>query len=243
MENFYSAIITAAGQGKRMGSETKKQYLKIGGHSILAWTLWRFHQIEWFREIILVVPENDKSLVQEEIILKYHFKKVHKIVEGGELRQDSVYAGLSKLDPASDYVFIHDAVRPFVSNKIFEKLRKIVIKTNAVIPGYPSRDTIKRANDSIIIHTEDRKNLWLVQTPQVFQTSLIIRAYKEAQERNFYATDDAALVERMGYPVHLVEGSPYNIKITTPLDLQIAEHLLPYYFPESEKLKQQLKDK
>lgn len=229
--NHITALITAAGKGLRMGRKTNKQFLHIGGQPVLAWTIRAFQRVEWISEIVIVAPENRLDYVKEEIVQQYGFSRVKRIVPGGRERQDSVFAGLQALQASAEWVFIHDGVRPFIQPDLLEQVYYVARRSGAAVVGYPSRDTVKRAREGRILHTEDRREIWLVQTPQVFQFSLIYQAYLHAQKEKFYGTDDAALVERMGKEVSVVEGDYYNIKITTPEDLRIAEFLLSHYFP------------
>lgn len=227
-----SVIIVAGGKGSRFGSQEKKQFILLKGHPILCWTIWRFHQFNWIYEIILVIPKGLHDFVESRIILPYHFDRVRKIVAGGAERQDSVFAGLNAVDPRSQFVCIHDGVRPFVSNKSLSRIYQTVQKYGTAVLGFPSRDTVKRVENNIVTNTEDRSKLWLIQTPQVFKYDLIMAAHKKAIGEKYYATDDARLAERLGIPVHLVKGDYPNMKITNPSDLKIAEYFLPLYFSE-----------
>jgi 2-C-methyl-D-erythritol 4-phosphate cytidylyltransferase len=224
------ALIVAGGKGKRIGTPTNKQFLKIAGHPILCWTLWRFHQIKWINEIILVIPPNKKDYVQEEIIKKYKFELVSQLIPGGKERQESVYKGLQAINSNPEIVFIHDAVRPFVSPDSFERLYETVKNTGNAILGVPSRDTVKEIEESGIIKTRKRDKIWLVQTPQAFRYDIILDAHRQAALDGFEATDDSSLIERLKIPIHLVKGNTFNLKITTKNDLEISEHLVFYYF-------------
>ncbi len=227
-----AVLITAAGHGKRLGGHTPKQFLTVANRPILAWTIQAFHQIDWIRQISLVVPDGWQESAQSEIIDRFNFTKVKQIITGGQERQDSVFAGLQALQSQCNWIIIHDGVRPFIQSSLVKKVYLAAKKFNAAVVGYPSRDTIKQTSDSQVIQTVDRSHLWLVQTPQVFKTSLITKAHQAAQRENFIATDDTQLVERLGKPVHVILGDHYNIKITTREDLEIAKQLLPIYFPE-----------
>lgn len=217
-----SAIVAAGGQGKRMNSSISKQFLKIKGHPILCYTLKIFESLNFIDEIILVIGSNDKKRA-EKTVNYYKFKKV-KIVEGGKERQNSVYNGLRKLSPQTDIVIIHDGVRPFVTKKMILKSIKSAQNFGAVGVAVPVKDTIKVIGaDNLIKDTPKRSNLRAIQTPQVFKYDLIMRAYEKAFEDGFYGTDDTVLVERLGHPVKLIDGSYENIKITTPEDILVAE--------------------
>ena len=225
-----AAIVLAAGQGKRMGTKVQKQFLEIEGRPVLYYSLEAFETSSVIDEVILVVGNGLVDYCQKEIIDKYHFHKVKKIVIGGRERYESVYLGLKALmESAPEYVFIHDGARPFVDNDMLTRAYHEVIKTNACVVGMPSKDTIKVVNESgIVVETPDRKYLWQVQTPQVFAYELIKDAYVEFMENEtINVTDDAMVLETVkGIPVKLVEGSYENIKITTPEDLFVAEAFL-----------------
>ncbi|WP_213951779.1 2-C-methyl-D-erythritol 4-phosphate cytidylyltransferase [Tepidanaerobacter syntrophicus] len=217
------AVIAAGGQGKRMNSNVSKQFLTIKGHPILYYTLNKFEKMKILNEIILVVPPADVKYTKEQIIKKYGFKKT-RIVEGGKERQDSVYNGLKALPKDADIVVIHDGVRPFIPVKIIENSIEAAAEYDAVGVAVPVKDTIKVVDDkSIVKTTPDRKALWAIQTPQTFKYDVIMKAYEKAMEDGFYGTDDTVLVERMGLPVKIIEGSYENIKITTPEDIIFAE--------------------
>ncbi len=223
-------LITAAGRGTRFGGNVNKQFTALAGRPILAWTIEAFHRIGWIENILLVVPEDWLEFVAVDIVDKFRFEKIRKIVAGGKERQDSVYAGLQALEPSCEWVMIHDGVRPFIREKTVRAVIEEAVKSDAAIIGFPSRDTIKRGKDTTVTGTEDRRHLWLVQTPQVFRVSLLKEAYQRAFQDRLLHTDDAGLVEHLGRPVKLVEGDYFNIKITTSEDIRAAERLLPLYF-------------
>ncbi len=218
-----TAIVLAAGQGKRMGTKVQKQYLEIDEKPVLYYSLYAFEQSPLIDEIILVVGENQTEYCKSEIISKYQFQKVRKIVQGGAERYLSVWNGLQEVH--GGYVFIHDGARPFISQEVLERVYKGVQECKACVVGMPVKDTIKIVDSNgVVAETPERSLLWTIQTPQVFEAGLIKKAYcllMEQSKRN--VTDDAMVVEQMlGVPVKLVEGSYENIKITTPEDLQIA---------------------
>ncbi len=230
-----SVVITAAGRGERMGGAINKQFMSLAGRPILAWTVEAFQRLDWVGNIYLVVPEDWLQYTAVDIVDKYGLDRVRKIVSGGIERQDSVFAGLKAIEPGCEWVCIHDGVRPFIRRQFAESVWQFAKIHNTAIPGYPSRDTIKESLDGKIIATRERSVLWLVQTPQIFKYQLIMKAYEAAAASGFYGTDDAGLLERIEEPVYLAPGDYYNIKITTPEDLEIAEHLLPVFFLENEK--------
>ena len=220
-----TAIVLAAGQGKRMGTKVQKQYLEISGKPVLFYSLDVFQKSDMIDDIILVVGENQEEYCREEIIDKFHITKVRKIVKGGAERYHSVWNGLQEV--AEDgYVFIHDGARPFVTEEILSRAYETVQREKACVVGMPVKDTIKIADkEGFAKETPNRSLVWMVQTPQVFETFLIKNAYSLLMEQEIIqVTDDAMVVETMlRKKVKLVEGSYENIKITTPEDLKIAE--------------------
>lgn len=225
-----AAIVLAAGQGKRMGTKVQKQFLEVEGKPVLYYSLETFEASSLIDEVVLVVGNGLVDYCQKEIVDKYHFHKVKRIVIGGKKRYESVYLGLKAfMESAPEYVFIHDGARPFVDNAMLERAYHEVVKTKACVVGMPSKDTIKVVNESgVVVETPDRKYLWQVQTPQVFAYELIKDAYSELMaNETIQVTDDAMVLETVkGIPVKLVEGSYENIKITTPEDLFVAEAFL-----------------
>lgn len=220
-----TAIVLAAGQGKRMGTKVQKQYLEINGKPVLYYSLHVFEQSAVIDDVILVVGENQAEYCQNEIVSKYGFSKVRKIVQGGAERYISVWNGLQGVDD-DGYVFIHDGARPFVDEEILNRAYKDVKKCKACVVGMPVKDTIKLADsEGYVEETPDRSLVWMIQTPQVFESSLVKQAYTLLMEQEcIQVTDDAMVVEQMlGHKVKLTLGSYENIKITTPEDLDIAE--------------------
>lgn len=238
MKKHCTAIVLAAGQGKRMGTSVQKQYIELEGRPVIYYTLKTFQESEIIDDIILIVGKGQISYAQEEIVEKYRFTKVGAIVEGGKERYDSVWQGLKALRTAADglsdslkeaYVFIHDGARLFVDETILQRGYDTVILHRACVAGMPSKDTIKLVDDdTFAVQTPQRKFVWAVQTPQVFEASLIIEAYsKLMREEYINVTDDAMVVEQMmNVPVKLFEGNYKNIKITTPEDLEVAKVFL-----------------
>lgn len=223
-----TAIILAAGSGKRMGTKTQKQYLALEGKPVLYYSLRTFEKAERIDDIILVVGESEISYCQEEIVRRYGFTKVQKVVAGGNERYESVWNALQVCDSA-DYVFIHDGARPFVSEDMIERAYQTVISDRACVIGMPVKDTIKIADEEgYIAETPNRDYVWMIQTPQVFEKELVYTAYAKLMENpRMKVTDDAQVVESMMYEdVRLVYGSYENIKITTPEDLEIAKLFL-----------------
>ena len=220
-----TAIVLAAGQGKRMGTKVQKQYLEIQGKPVLYYSLYAFEQSSIIDDIIFVVGENQAEYCQREIVSKYGIHKVKKIVQGGAERYHSVWNGLQEADDEG-YVFIHDGARPFINEEILKRAYKDVEDCKACVVGMPVKDTIKLADtEGYVRETPERSLVWMIQTPQVFESSLVKKAYGLLMEQeSIQVTDDAMVVEQMlGYKVRLTLGSYENIKITTPEDLDIAE--------------------
>ncbi|MBM3240420.1 2-C-methyl-D-erythritol 4-phosphate cytidylyltransferase [Candidatus Poribacteria bacterium] len=229
-----SAIIPAAGSGARMGSDIKKPYLKIGSKPILAHTLQVFEKSFLMDDIFVVVSAEDIKHCKDEVINPYNFHKVADVLAGGKTRQASVFNGLQRTSDDTDIIIVHDGVRPFITEKIIEASVESAYQWGAAVVAVPVKDTIKVAdNDNFVSSTPDRSQLWAIQTPQVFRREILIKAHLYAQEQNIDATDDAALVEKLGYKVKLVMGSYRNIKITTPEDLVIAEALETRFLREN----------
>ena len=222
-----TAIVLAAGQGTRMGGKTAKQYLLLDGRPVLYYALLAFEK-SMVDEIILVAGEKDLPFCRTEIVEKYGFSKVTRIVAGGKERYHSVYQGL-KAAGGADYVLIHDGARPFVSDDIISRTIEAVKKEKACVVAMPVKDTIKIANeDHYAIETPNRSKVWMIQTPQAFSYDLILHAYEKVlASGDTMITDDAMVLEKAeNIPVKLVQGSYTNIKITTPEDMKIAEIFL-----------------
>ncbi len=225
----YAAIVLAAGSGKRMNSKVHKQYLIIQNRPVLYYSLKAFEDSA-VDEIVLVVGKGEEKFCRKEIVDKYGISKVKAIVEGGKERYHSVFEGLKQTSDA-DYVLIHDGARPFVNQDIIRRCMQEVQKYQACVVGMPVKDTIKIADEEgYAKQTPDRKNVWMIQTPQTFSYALIYEAYEEMLKTEDTAiTDDAMVLERIkGKKSKLIEGSYRNIKITTPEDLLIANVYLQH---------------
>jgi 2-C-methyl-D-erythritol 4-phosphate cytidylyltransferase len=214
------AIIAAAGESRRMGG-IDKVFAPLGGKPILARVIETFQKCKLIDQIVVVV--NAKNIEKCcQLVAEGRWHKVSDVCAGGKRRQDSVAAGLKKLD--CQWVVIHDGARPLVTRKLIEGGLKAAQETGAAVVAIPVTDTIKIAGDDRIVHqTPPRQNLWAVQTPQVFRLKIISRAYEQIEGE---VTDDASLVEGLGNKVKLYMGSYDNIKITSPHDLALAEILL-----------------
>lgn len=219
-------VIPASGAGLRMGANQPKQFLPLEGQAILQRTIAQFENMAAVDEIVVAVPEGYVHTVQS-----YGFSKVKHIVEGGQDRGCSVLLALEKLPATTEVVLIHDGVRPFVTEALAMAVAEAAQKHGAAIACTPVTNTIKAANpQGEITQTLDRSQLWSVQTPQGFTYHTIMNAYQAAQTEGIQATDDSALVERLGLPVHVVPSSPKNIKITTEEDLVLGAAILKTWF-------------
>lgn len=228
MQYKNTAIVLAAGQGKRMKSDIQKQFLQIQDHPVLFYSLDCFQKSPLIQDIIVVTGEEMISYCRAEIVERYGITKVSKIICGGKERYDSVYQGLLACEN-SDYVFIHDGARPFITEDILKRGYEGAQETGACVIGMPSKDTIKISNEEgVVEQTPDRKNVWTIQTPQIFAYKVIRNAHESIRKKDMTAiTDDAMVVEQeTGIKIRLAEGSYQNIKITTPEDLDIAEAFL-----------------
>jgi len=223
------ALIPAAGRGRRMGSEKPKAILPLGGVPLLTHTLQEFEACSQVDEILALVPAGEVPLFADEILRRAGLKKVSRILAGGPERQDSVYLGLKAVGGKADFVIIHDGARPFVSPELIERALSETRRYKAVVVGVPAGDTIKEVSaQREVLRTLERSRLWAIQTPQSFEYGLIAEAHEKAREEGFYGTDDASLVERLRIPVRVIEGSRFNLKISTPEDLILGEAILQH---------------
>lgn len=226
MKPICTAVIVAAGKGKRMGTEISKQFLPLGGKEILAHTVQKFEKAKNIRDIILVTGADSLQDVQE-MAQEYGWEKIVSIVAGGKERHDSVWNGLQQVAADTEIILIHDGVRPFVTEDILNISIETALEMGGCVAGVPAKDTIKVCDgENIAIATPDRNALWQIQTPQTFRKERIVKAYEQAKEDGFVGTDDASFAEHCGYPVKVIMGSYRNIKITTKEDLIIGEAFL-----------------
>ncbi|MCR5107502.1 MAG: 2-C-methyl-D-erythritol 4-phosphate cytidylyltransferase [Lachnospiraceae bacterium] len=232
-----TAIVLAAGKGKRMNSTIQKQYLPIMDKPVLYYSLKAFEE-SFIEDIIIVTSEDEIGYIKENIVKKYNFSKVLKTVAGGRERYHSVAAGLEAVSKDTGYVFIHDSARPFIDGKLLERAYETVSEYHTAVAAMPVKDTIKVADDKgIVTDTPDRSTLYIIQTPQVFDHFMIKEAYRRLIEDerkgvvfNRPVTDDAMVMERYGsLPVKLYEGSYRNIKITTKEDMLTANAIATYF--------------
>ena len=220
---FVSAIIPAAGLGLRLKSSLPKPLVKLDRKPIIIHTLSALKYHPDIKEIILVVSQDIFDSAKR--LLKKYRIKIRHLVTGGTRRSDSVRNGLRYVSAQADLVLIHDAVRPFIDRDMISRVIRQANKTRAAVLGIPVSSTVKETrSNGIVKQTLPREHLYEIQTPQVFQKDLIIAAYKRFSK--VAAVDDACLVERLGYPVKVVKGCYFNIKITTPADLILARSIL-----------------
>jgi 2-C-methyl-D-erythritol 4-phosphate cytidylyltransferase len=232
-----AVIIPAAGLGTRMSGasgtragQPTKQFAEIAGKPILLHTLEKFAQVPNVTNIYIAVRDNEVLRLREFLSAQRLRPKVHVVI-GGDHRQHSVANALAEVHAeADDVVLVHDAVRPFVDREIIETVIQCAAQQGAAIAGLPAVDTIKQvertASGAIITSTVPRERVVMAQTPQGFRYQLLKRAFDEAAQDGYVGTDEASLVERSGHQVAVVMGSPRNIKITTPADLELAEFYL-----------------
>lgn len=226
MKPICTAVIVAAGKGKRMGTDISKQFLPLCGKEILTHTVEVFEKADRIRDIVLVTGTDSLQDVQD-MVREYGWQKVISVVAGGKERQDSVWNGLQAISEDTEIVLIHDGVRPFVTEEILDLSIETAVEMGGCVAGVPAKDTIKVCNsENIAVDTPDRSTLWQIQTPQTFRKELIVKAYEQAKAEGFVGTDDASLAENSGYSVKVIMGSYRNIKITTKEDLLIGEAFL-----------------
>jgi len=223
-----TAIIVAAGEGKRIGGAISKTFLPVAGRPLVLRTLDRFFSTKSVEQVILVVADKDIRRSQELIRSDSNLSQRPWLLQaGGESRQASVRHGLERLGSDCEIVAIHDGARPFVSAGLIDRCVDEARRSGAAVIGLPVRDTIKVVSeDHWVKATSPRNTLWEIQTPQVFRKEIIVEAHHWGKRQAIEATDDAMLVEQMGQPVFLLEGERTNIKITVPEDFLLAEALL-----------------
>lgn len=223
-----TAIVLAAGVGRRIGGDVAKGFLPIAGRPLVLRTLDRMFAAQTVSEVILVVAPEEidrcRAMLEADSTLRDH---PCTLQPGGTTRQHSARLGLERVGANTDIVIIHDAARPFVSARLIDDCVHWAKEKGAVIVGLPARDTIKMVGDDRLVRsTPERRWLWEIQTPQVFHRELIIAAHRQAECDGVEVTDDAMLVERLDKPVYVLEGERTNLKITLPEDLWLAEMMI-----------------
>lgn len=220
----YTVVLPAAGSGKRMKANKNKLLLELFGKPIFLYTLEVFQQDPNCDAIWLAVKEQEQELIESHV-KRSNLTKVQGYATGGAERQDSVRACLEAIPPCG-VVLVHDAARPFIDPAVIANLVHTAKETGAAIAAVPVKDTIKKAENGIVSETVDRAQLWMIQTPQAFQYSLLLDATQQAHRDGFMGTDEAMLVERLHRPVAIVESTYENIKMTTPDDLIYGKAIL-----------------
>ena len=223
-----TAVIVAAGEGLRIGGNVPKPYLPLVGRAMLLRTLDRVFGARNIEKVVMVIAASElfrcEAMLRGDSALS---QRPWVLQSGGATRQQSVKAGLEKVDGVTDIVVIHDGARPFVSPALIERCIESAGRNGAVVVGLPARDTIKIVSDDHrVLSTPDRKAVWEIQTPQAFRREVIVEAHEWAAREGFTATDDAMLVEQAGKPVWVIEGEKTNLKITVPEDLWLAEAMI-----------------
>lgn len=218
----FIVCIPAAGSGTRMNSAIPKQFLPLHGRPVLLHTLELFAGMDACREIIIAGDEDSLRPILDATELQVPVR----IVAGGVRRQDSVANAITMVTEDETVVLVHDAARPCVQADHVQAVADAVAESGAAVLAVPARDTLKEVRDGTIARTIDRSVVWQAQTPQGARASLYRAAFDTAAEHDFEATDDVSLIEALGHPVRVVEGSTTNIKITVPEDLAIAETIL-----------------
>ncbi len=224
MKKSYGVVIAAGGSGTRFGTDIPKQFVEISGIPVIAHTILPFQNCKEIKKIV-IVAHKDYLVFCSDIQKRFGFSKVSSIIEGGATRQASVFKGIKALD--TDYVLIHDAARPVISEEKISMCCEEVAKSGSCALGIPSVDTIKVSLDGeYISSTPDRSTLWQIQTPQCFERDFILKCHRRAAYDGFEGTDDCMLAEMAGAKVKLIQGDRTNIKITDYADLALAEVLL-----------------
>jgi 2-C-methyl-D-erythritol 4-phosphate cytidylyltransferase len=227
-----AAIVPAAGLGTRMGADQPKQFLELDGMPLIIFTLRRLAWCPLITDFLISTRADDVMSLQDKVA-KAALGRPARVVHGGDTRQQSVANALAQVDPSTEIVLVHDAVRPFVTREQIERLIAEVRARGAAILGIPAIDTVKEVKRAslpedmaLISATVPRERIVLAQTPQAFSYALLRDAFRKAQQDDVTASDESALVERFGHDVFVVQGSERNIKITRPSDMDLARFYL-----------------
>jgi 2-C-methyl-D-erythritol 4-phosphate cytidylyltransferase len=225
-----SAIIVAAGSGARLGLATPKAFVNIGRMSLLFRVFQTIGAVEAFGEVVAMVPAGTQKSARAEADAA-GLRIPVKIAEGGAERQDSVRLALMLTSAEADLIVVHDAARPFATPEMFSACIAVASQTGAAVVAIPVADTLKQVENGIVVATVPREGLWQAQTPQAFRRELLVRAHESATRERLIVTDDASLFEYLGLSVQVVQGSPLNLKITTPADLMMGEAIARFVSP------------
>ncbi len=226
MKNAVYLLIPAAGMGRRMGSDRNKLLLTLRAQPLIAWTLLAAEASELLSWIGIIAQPNDWSDLKQ-ILAGLSVTKPVQLIQGGATRQESVYRGLQALPVAAERVLIHDGARCLVTPSLLDRCAEKIHHCQGLIAAVPVKDTIKVVDENRLIQsTPDRRQLWAAQTPQAFNVELLSQCHAQGRRQGWEVTDDAALFEKCGLPVQIVEGEETNLKVTTPVDLAIAEFIL-----------------
>lgn len=223
IKNSCSCVILAAGSSERFGED--KLLTELCGVPVIAYSISAFQYSDCVKEIVLVTAE-DKLMEFAKLCDENGYYKVTKIVIGGNTRLESALSGASECNPNARLIAVHDGARPLVSVDVIDNAITCALAHNAAVPAIPSKDTIKIVKDGKVLETPDRASVYQIQTPQVFLPEILKGALTNALRNELTITDDASAAELLGFPVYLSEGSEENIKITTPLDIKLAEAIL-----------------
>ncbi|MEM8504230.1 MAG: 2-C-methyl-D-erythritol 4-phosphate cytidylyltransferase [Cyanobacteria bacterium P01_D01_bin.1] len=218
-------LIPAAGVGRRMGSDRNKLLLPLLDQPILAWTLTAAAVADRLTWIGIICQPIDRSAI-EAMAKQCNIQKPVQFIQGGDTRQASVFNGLQALPDDATHVLIHDGARCLATPDLFDRCAEAALNTQGFIAAVSVKDTIKQVDGGIITHTPDRSQLWAAQTPQGFEVELLRQCHAKGASQGWQVTDDAALLEKCGVPVSIVEGEETNFKVTTPVDLAIAQFIL-----------------
>ncbi|NMG09103.1 2-C-methyl-D-erythritol 4-phosphate cytidylyltransferase [Brasilonema sp. UFV-L1] len=227
-------LIPAAGTGRRMGSSRNKLLLTLLNKPLIAWTLLAAEASESIDWIGIIIQPQDQGDLQEIVSNLSLSKSVH-FIQGGATRQDSVYNGLQSLPAIAKHVLIHDGARCLATPNLFDRCAQAILHCQGLIAAIPVKDTIKVVNQQthLITSTPDRRQLWAAQTPQGFEVKQLQQCHAEGRRQGWEVTDDAALFEQCHLPVQIVEGEETNLKVTTPVDLALAEFILQQRLAQS----------
>ena len=218
-----AAIIAAAGKGLRMGGNTPKQFLVLEGKTIIAHTIGIFEQCTEVDLIYPVLPPESVPHFYDTICPHDTFRKIAQIIPGGQQRQDSVKNALNFIDPHVDVILVHDGVRPFVSQRLLHNCIHSAAEFGASLAAFPVNETVKQVDEhGWVNRTLSRDTIYTAQTPQAFRRDILLRAFRKAEEKGLYSTDETSLVENLGVKVKVILGEKWNLKITNPEDLAWA---------------------